>query len=80
MSELEKRQVDEVIEDLIAFRPVVVVVDDRTDKQAFGKTQFDFLTYFLRDPRFAQAWRAYEYRGNVEKFAVFGLRTPTAGD
>ena len=73
-SELEKRQYDEVIEDLEAQPPVLIIIDSSSNKQAIGPSTFRFLTYFQRDPRFARFFRDYRPLTNVGPYRVFARR------
>jgi len=74
LSELEKRQYDEVIEDLEAQPPVLIIIDSSSNKQAIGPSTFRFLTYFKRDPRFARFFRDYRPLTNVGPYRVFARR------
>jgi hypothetical protein len=71
MPETERRVFDEVVEDFLRRRPPVVLVDRFTDiAPCFGQ-EFDFLAYFLRHPRFADAFAQYRQTGMIDRFAVF---------
>jgi hypothetical protein len=61
MGEVERFTVDCTIEDLLASRPAVIVVDVRPKKSAMGDLPFDFVEYFLRDPRFAEFIKDYAW-------------------
>ncbi len=71
MDDLERFQLDTFVDDFLRARPAFALVDVSPQKQGFGATRFDFLAYFLRDPRFRAAWGAYVYRGTWGPFAVF---------
>ncbi|MED5262339.1 MAG: hypothetical protein VX574_08090 [Myxococcota bacterium] len=86
MGELEKSLLDAVVEDLENDPPALLFVDRSPDKQAFRHSDFDFLSYFLRDPRFARIFKAYEDLGSVGPYRVYkrgfsGVGIPsTAGE
>ena len=43
----------------LALRPDVVLIDQRSYRHAIGRAQFDFLQFYLEDPRFRTAWTQY---------------------
>jgi len=71
MSALERYALDALMADMAANRPELIVVDAGKWKFAFGRTDFDHLAYFLRDPRFAAMFSEYEFLANVAVFQVF---------
>ncbi len=74
LTELEQLQFDAVVEDLQREPPVLLIVDTGTTKQTFGKTDFQFLPYFRRDPRFERIFREYRPIGQIGKFHVYQRR------
>jgi hypothetical protein len=74
LSPLEQRQYDEVIEDLRLQPPALLIVETSVRKQAFGDSDFRFLRYFLRDPRFARLFRDYEFITQVGAHRVYERR------
>ena len=71
MGELERIGLDAVIEDLDTYRPELLIVDVGPNKQAFGKSEFQFLQYFRRDPRFEAIFRSYRHLADVGRYRVF---------
>lgn len=55
----------------LAQRPDVVLIDARPVRHAIGTSRFDFLSFYLEDPAFGSAWRAYSERPPVGSFRVF---------
>jgi hypothetical protein len=71
MGALERSFMDEVISDLFKDPPVLLICDRSRIKQGFGKTQFDYIEYYLQDPRFAEFWKNYEFLSSVDSYQVF---------
>lgn len=70
MSEFETFTIDSVVEDIRKHRPVLIIDDRRPNKQGFGpsgfdETTFEFLAFFLRDPRFATEFANYQFLVDV---------------
>jgi hypothetical protein len=55
--DIERYNLDAVIDDLRNGRPDIVLVDD--DSPYFGPAGFDYLAYFSRDQRFIELWQSY---------------------
>jgi hypothetical protein len=75
MTELERFQIDAVIEDLEAAPPRLLIVDNHPHKQAWGQSDFQFLAYFRRDPRFARLFLQYRPVGPVGPFQIYERKT-----
>jgi hypothetical protein len=71
MGELERYLVDAVVEDLKSKPPTLLFVDQSPDRQGFGRSQIDYLEYFLRDPRFASLFENYRNLGEVGPYRVY---------
>jgi hypothetical protein len=71
LSEMEQWQFDSVIEDLEARPPELIIVDAGAYKQTFGVTDFRFLRYFIRDPRFARIFENYRMLTRSGVFRVY---------
>lgn len=71
MSDLERGLVDAVVEDLATQPPALLLVDRSPDKQVFRRSEFDYLAYFLRDPRFARFFQNYRELGVVGPYQVY---------
>jgi len=77
MTELERFQIDAVIEDLEAAPPKLLIVDQSASKQAWGRTGFEFLPYFRRDPRFSDFFWQYRRVDAVGPFRIYELQPGT---
>ena len=71
MTPTERYLGDAVVEDLEKNPPTLLIVDRSPEKQAFRRTDFDFLRYFLRDPRFAVFFAEYDEMVDVGPFRVY---------
>ena len=79
MGALERFAHDALVADMAAAKPVLVIVDKGRSKFGFGRTAFDYLEYFHRDPHFARMFREYRFLADVGVFRVF-QREPRPGD
>ncbi len=50
-----------LINDIQQQKPLFIFIDDSKNKPYLYNISFDYLTYFLRDPRFQRAWQPYVY-------------------
>jgi predicted glycosyltransferase len=80
LDEIEAYQRELVIEDITLRRPTLVFVEIGPGKQAFGDVEFDYLAYFMSDPRFASLWSEYDELVTIPNYRVFKRRRPDAGD
>jgi hypothetical protein len=69
MSPTEQRFVESVVEDLEGRRPSLVVVDDIPPTPAMAG--FDFLKYFLEDPKFARLFANYQFLARTRRYRIF---------
>jgi len=76
MGALERGLFDAVVEDLQADPPALIFVDQSPDKQAFRRSEFDFLRYFRRDPRFARFFADYTPLTRVGPYAIYRRGKP----
>ena len=81
MPALERAFYDEVIGDLCALPPTVLVVESVTHYGAEGRRPFDSARRIYRqDERFARLWTAYAPADRVGAFSVYVARAqPTCG-
>lgn len=77
---IERFLVDAVISDIMKSPPVLLIVDCSPIKQGFWKTEFDYIEYFLQDPRFAEIWPNYHFLTAVGYYRVFKLRRDDLSD
>ena len=80
MSGLERFALDALVEDMASAMPVLLIVDMGRSKFAFGRTAFNYLEYFHRDPRFARMLREYRFLGDIGVFRVYERRSPGGGE
>jgi hypothetical protein len=71
MGAIERYALDAVVEDMESLPPELIIVDRSRDKQGFGTASFDFLTYFLRDARFATLFARYSKLRDIGSFRVY---------
>lgn len=64
LDEIERFTRAAVVADFTADPPDLVIVDNRARKSYFGDVPFDFLAFFLADPRFMEIWSDYEWVGD----------------
>jgi len=64
------------VDDLIAFEPDVVFVDEAPERPHYDEAPLDYLAFWEHDPRFFRFWKSYQRRGTAGDFAVY-VRTPT---
>jgi hypothetical protein len=57
------------VEDLEGRRPSLVVVDDIPPTPAMAG--FDFLKYFLEDPKFARLFTNYQFLARTRRYRIF---------
>lgn len=80
MDALERLLMDEVVSDILKNPPVLLIADCSPIKQGFGRTKFDYIQYYLQDPRFAEFWTNYEFLAAVEHYKVFKQRRDLRSD
>ena len=71
MGNPERRLLDEVVGDLLAARPALLLVDESGHKPAFGGRPFDYLAYYSADPKFVEFMRDYKSIDRVDSFRVY---------
>jgi hypothetical protein len=76
MPALEHAFFDEVIADLCARPPAVLIVESVTQEGAGGRRPFDLVSYYSQDARFQHLFAAYEPVDRVGAFSVLVPRTP----
>jgi len=79
MDEIERYMLDSVIEDLEKRPPDLVFVERTEFASRLTRTPFDYLEYFLREPRFRKIWSHYRPLTAVGRHQVY-LREPNAPD
>lgn len=74
LDEIERYTRDAVVEDFTRRPPALVIVDNREQKSYFGGLEFDYVEYFLQDPRFASLWAEYEWIGDEGDYRLYRRR------
>ena len=72
--EIEQFMRDAVVEDLTRQPPALIFVDVARYKVYFGDRDFDYISYFSADPRFATIWTGYQPLTRAGHFLVFRQR------
>ncbi len=67
----EREFFTEVVDDLVARPPRLLIVDRRQYRQALAQGDFDFLEYFSQAPRFAALLSRYTRVGVANGFVVY---------
>jgi hypothetical protein len=68
---IERYVVDGVIEDFERHQPELVLVDVRPNKSYFADMPFDYLSYFLADPRFVPIWAQYRKVAELDEAHLY---------
>jgi hypothetical protein len=76
MSEIERFQIDSVVEDLERTPPELIIFDRYPSPQGMGVTAFDFETYLRRDPRFERIFAGFRKLADVGRCAVYQRAGP----
>ena len=71
MDELERDLIDTFVDDMLAGRPALLIVDRVPSKQGFPTSSIDFLTYLRRDPRFARDFENFTRLTDVGPYRVY---------
>ncbi len=74
LDEIERFTRNAVVADLTRQPPDLVIVDNRASKSYFGSLDFDYLDYFLEDPRFARIWDDFEWIGDEGDYGLYRRR------
>lgn len=74
VEEIERFVRDAAIEDLERRPPDLILIDQVKRRKVFDGVPFDFLEFFLEDPRFEDIWSDYEPIGRVGRFEAAVLR------
>ena len=71
LQSIERYVVEGVIEDFQRQAPELVLIDIRPKKSYFADTPFDYLSYFLADPRFVRIWSHYEKVAELDEAHLY---------
>jgi len=68
------------VDDLIAFEPDIVFVDEAPERPHYHEAPLDYLAFWDHDPRFFSFWKSYQRRGTAGGFGVYvRATTPSPG-
>lgn len=76
MGEMERFQIDSVVEDLERTPPELIIFDRSRKKQGMGRTLFDFEVYLRRDPRFERIFAGFTKLADVGPYRVYQKASP----
>lgn len=79
MAPAERFALDTVVEDLTRWKPRIVVVDERVQKQGFRDNSFDYLVYYNQDERFRLEWENYQLSSIAGSYKVYRRQAAPAG-
>jgi len=74
LAEVLDRARGNMVDDLIAYRPERVFIDENRRKLFFGGEPFDYLAFLRRNARFAAAWSCYARIGRRHGYAVWARK------
>ena len=68
------RMAEIVAQDLISWKPDLVIVDRRSDTPTLRGNEIKYIAWFSRSPAFAQAWNSYKLVNSTGGFEVWELQ------
>ncbi|WP_430387015.1 hypothetical protein [Blastomonas fulva] len=71
LAEVLDRARGNIVDDLIAYRPERVFIDENRRKLFFGGEPFDYLAFLRQDARFSAAWSCYARIGSRRGYGVW---------
>jgi hypothetical protein len=74
MNVYERYLVDSLSQDMDLHPPQLIIVETGDRKEGFRNGEFDYLDYFLRDPRFAQFFSQYEKFAVITRYTLYRRR------
>jgi len=74
MDVYERYLVDSLNQDVSLHPPQLIIVETGDQKEGFRNGDFDYLDYFLRDPRFAQFFSQYEKFAVITRYTLYRRR------
>ena len=74
MDVYERYLVDSLNQDVDLHPPQLIIVETANLKEGFRGGEFDYLDYFLRDPRFVQFFAQYEKLAVITRYTVYRRR------
>jgi hypothetical protein len=74
MDVYERYLIDSLNQDVALHPPQLIVVETGDQKEGFPNGDFDYLDYFLRDPRFAEFFSKYEKLAVITRYTLYRRR------
>ena len=74
MDVYERYLIDSLIQDVDLHPPQLIILETGNQKEGFRNGDFDYLDYFLRDPRFAQFFSQYEKLAVITRYTLYRRR------
>ena len=74
MDVYERYLVDSLNQDVTLHPPQLIIIETGDQKEEFRNGDFDYLDYFLRDPRFAQFFSKYKKLAVITRYTLYRPR------
>ena len=74
MDMYERYLIDSLNQDVVLHPPQLIIVETGDQKAGFRHGDFDYLDYFLHDPRFAQFFAKYEKAAVITRYTLYRRR------
>ena len=71
MDTIERYFFDAVVEDFVKSKPRILIDDVGSQRLGFGRTDFDFLSYYSQDSSFARLFSVYKPVTSVGQYVVY---------
>jgi len=71
LDEIEAYNRRAVAEDIIRYKPQLVIVDETEIKINFGNNKFDYIADFSNDKLFRAEWKKYKKMETISNFAIY---------
>lgn len=78
MPPLERAFYDEIIDDLCALPPRLLVIERASPRAPAGRRALDLESYYGQDPRFARLFAAFRVQSDVGPFMVYKAISPAS--
>ena len=73
MSAMERRYFTEVVDNLCASPPSVLIIEPPIARAAAGRRSLDLVAYYGQDPRFKRLFAGYAQIGWLSPFTIYGM-------
>jgi hypothetical protein len=78
MSSLERKYFDEIVSDLCARPPGLLLVEPPIPRAPIGRRSLDLLAYYRQDARFDRLFASYSPNGSVSSFTAYSRVGPAS--